>query len=219
MIHKIETMPWNLQAIAESLYNYISLYDDRFVLDSENDQLVVNNKFKVKVVLNQYSRPAFQIICNDEDHTAYTGGSGTSGSWSVSSVGVELIISDNLFYFRMWMNASQYVGFCWLIDENGVDFASPSICPTIINIEGCNFYNTVTGLPTVYKISPFINFAIPENQLLYTDESVLLSSTNGDLTIIPNTLSCSTLTRNQVITMRGKNYLAVGINTLILIEE
>lgn len=219
MIYKKETMPWSYSAAATSFYNYLSQYDNRFTLDSGNNTIDFDNKFKVKFTTGNYGRPALTIICSDTSQTQH-GTYSTGASWNnTSSVSCFLMIDTNFLYFKVIRDASNYVGFVWIKDKDNNNYAAGMAAGNQA-IDVLSFYNVVTNSNTDFKLSPFFNFEIPVGQVYYTDKCILLASTAGEAHEVNGWSSCSTVSLfDNYITIEGKNYYVIGNNTLIPVED
>lgn len=193
-----------------SLYNYLRLYSDRFTL--EDGYIIFDGKIKFKFTDN--TRPAPQVVCNDENNTVVT--LPQMGYWaSGGTVYTTLIITDKVFYlgFDRRIDNVYYV-LSIVIDDNDKYYTGGVLQNWSVN--SVTFYDTDTAI-SGYSIGKLFNFAIAPYNILYNNLCPIFysNSYNSD---IHDLISCSTVTQGQVITFQGQNYYALGTNVLVPID-
>lgn len=227
MIYKKETMAYNVNQQALSLYNYLHQYDNRFTLDGNNTSVDFNGIFKIKTLTDfPYNKPHWEIQCSNVNQTVYnTQPNQPNKSWwevnSAKPLWVRFLDSDNLVYLLAWRRDgdvnSDCIGFIYLHSSDGKHYAQ-TINPGTPTIDGRPYYNVVTGAPTPFSFKPFINFSISGSNILTADTCVLEPPTAGEAALLPDLRSCSTIARDKTITINGKNYYAPGTHVLVPLD-
>lgn len=236
MIFKKETMAWNWPGWTAStrqaldLYNYLHQYDNRFTLDGNNTSVDFNGIFKIKILADHSRyRPHWAIQCSNASQTVYdTQPSPPSRQWwfegGVTPLNVRFLETDNLIYFLAWPKDSSEssikdncIGFIYLRTLEGRHYAQ-TINPGTPEIDGRPYYNVATGAPTPFSFKPFINFSISGSNIFTADTCILESSVAGEIALLPDLRSCSTIARDKTITINGKNYYAPGTHVLVPLD-
>lgn len=199
---------------ASWFYNYLHQYDNRFTYDNSVN-INFDNKFTIQfTTAGSGYQPQFNIVCSDTDHTTY-GSYSSSISWQkISTVTAFLIITDELLYFRMGRNSSNYLGFVWLKDKNNVDYVA-GMSAGYQSINSLTFHKATANSTSPFRLSPFFNFPMPVGSIYMANTCLINTSTGQDIAEVADWCNCSTLTVNSIITVDGKNYYVLGENTLI----
>lgn len=122
----------------------------------------------------------------------------------------------------------------YLLFTNGYD--TRGACVFLEKIDGKWYYGYtapnafITGMYSIYNFNlactdgssghshrVILNFSSPLNTINYTTDSIFAGGYKEETD--PNTLSCTTVTAGNVITLEGENYFSVSSNTLILLDE
>lgn len=229
MIYKKETMAYNVNQQALSLYNYLHKYDDRFTLDGDNTSVDFNGIFKVKIASNfAYTCPHWIIQCSDANQTTYDTqpttpyGQYWNEYWYLNTIFVN---SENFIFFLAWPYAGRGpspeqsgIGFSYIKTEDNKHYAQ-TLNPGTPNIDGRPYYNVVTGANVTFTLSPFINFSVPIEEIYTADSCILLAPSTNEISTVPNFISCSTVAIDKILTLNGKNYYSAGAHTLVPLEE
>lgn len=189
---------------ADSIYQIISKYDNRFTHTSGTSIIRVNGSFDMEFTLDSNN----YILIDGRttplrDTTTYT---------------VTVIVSTTIFYFLLKTNNTAntpVTGFCW-IHENNNDFFGVAVSGTSTGqIDSMNFSNkAVSPENRYYSIKRHAQFSLINPSIVFITTSIIADN-GGNYFVLSELRSCSTTNFCSTLAINHTNYFAIGTNTLI----
>lgn len=206
--------------VADAIYDFISEYTDKISHESGTDILTFNNRFSIRTAkLDGSDNTNFYLIRGDATEVNL----GNFGYWVYNNSNVKMFLKilGNIFILKLVRESYPSEGygvFAW-IESDTSDFITPIIRTNAMSIDIGTYYNALLSAPNQnYSLKQMFSFSVDSQKLLFTDIAYI---SNSDNILIPiqNIYSCSTLTRDVVITMNGRNYYAIGANFIGLVGD
>lgn len=197
---------------------FINQYDNRITaLNGQTLQFL--DKFKIVHVLNGFSD---NVSIYDMEGNKIAG-YGRDRNYDTQTWNVSLISTEKFICFTE-STTHRYI---WIIDGNDIYFTFLCVATGAYGNGGIDLdCDSSAGYFTKIGDTSVKNFRVPKNfpysivspKIMFANTSVMIN-TSGETKIIDYFRSCSTVALGSNITVGGKNYYAVGTNTLIEVEE
>lgn len=207
-------------AVCQAIYDFVSLYTNKVSYTSGDTKLKFNDRFYLNLPdgfcgSNTGRGNAYLIR---EDGT--TSDLGNFGYWAYnnSAVLMKLKIVGSVFILQIVREAYPNectMGLFW-INNDDMEFFT-KVSTGVMSIDVGTYYDARTVEPTLYSLKTLIPFGVTPQKIAYTSYSYI---SNSDNILIPlnDIYSCSTITRDSLITISGQNYYAIGANFLIQVD-
>lgn len=195
---------------ALKIYNFISQYDNRFEYVSGSNKIIFDDKFMVHFDNSNN-------CVNVKDMSDNLLSTYSNSKYTISNVPVIFITDTNFVMFKVSTTYAWY----WVIQGNE-DFFSFMYYPWYgYNVDSTNAENKFTRIQTQSK-----NCGIPQNfpytvispKIMFANNNVMLD-TSGNAFKIDSLKACSTVALDSNVAVNGKNYYALGTNTLIEVVD
>lgn len=204
---------------AENIKNYFESLDDRFVCTVSGTQITIVIADAVTIVFNvetSYWRSPFTITVNSTTE---------SNNIQYGSKEVITIIADDLIYLHFCDESGRRITILYE-NINGVDYAGYK--GTQGNTMSQPFSNYDISQFTIYKVgdttttyahTAALNYARSEATTIDFIAADILKSGSTKVETDENLIGCSAVTPGATISFQGKNYFAVGANSLIKLDD
>lgn len=204
-------------AVCQAIYDFVSLYTNKVSYTSGDTKLKFNDRFYFSIPNGIENRVHMYLI--REDETSVDLGN-IFGYWVYNNSPMQMTLKIVGPVFILKIVRENYSGDCgsiYWIDNGDNDFFTAIQYGTTMSIDVGSYYDARTIEPTVYTIKKLIPFTIEPQQIAYTSYSYISNSDNI-LIRLNDVCSCSTIARDSLITISGKNYYAIGTNLLICVS-
>lgn len=211
-------------SVADAAFNYLTQYTNKVTHVAGTTSLEFDNEFSIKFPSNGIGRNLFlTLVRNDETTTTMPAGFGYWASGNQTAT-FRLMIIDNIFIFTMIRTGLAHEQgvhqIIWI--KNGDNDFVTDVNHTDMTVNAIDITTTYLDANTDdtgnWTLQQLIPFSVATPNILYSN-TAFLTNTANTVELLDNILSCSTITREIVITINGKNYYSVGTNFLVLIED
>lgn len=220
----IDDMPRNAtgtstpENYAKCIYDLFSEFDSRFSYTEGNDYITVDNKFKIKFYKGGWDHLGFQIL-NINDTVIFSRSTSVGGNIGIATYNVDIIATNDLFYAFVYSSTGSDNGFVFFwhtkndknfvgltLPDNGGPLSAGYIENSTIACVEDSSANFKFMTPTTYTLS--------SPKLLFSDIQAIYGDT-GTYSVVDEFKSCSLVNFRSTVSTGGKNYYAIGKNTLI----
>ena len=201
-------------AICQAIYDFVSLYTDKISYTSGESRLKFNNRFYFSIPNGIATYATTYLIREDSTQVDL----GNFGYWAYnnSPMQMTLKIVGPAFILKLVRESfPDNFGSIFWINNGDTEFFN-KINTEVMSIDVGNYHDARTVEPTIYSLKTLIPFTIESQQIAYTGTSYIANSDNI-LISLDGIYSCSTISRDILITISGKNYYAIGTNLLICV--
>ena len=186
--------------LADSIYNILSKYDNRFTHTTGTTIINVDDIFDLTITKSgSYYIDGKKVPF--EDGITYN---------------VTTIITDTIVSMSFLNRGSPHkqVAICWIKQGTknyfGVSLDGTNKAP----IENLSFRSIEEPNNTYYQILKHAQFSLVGSSIVFITSSVL-SDGAGNFTVLNDLRSCSNVTFNTTVSVNHSNYYAMGTNTLV----
>ena len=207
----------NAVEYAKCIYNLFSAHDNRFSYTEDDDYIVVNNAFKIYFIKSGWDQMGWKIVNLNDESLLQKRTNGMGGTNNVAVYNADIISSPGFFYAMIYnpSNKPQGTMFFWHtknnknyigIPQDGVGgWSTPIEAGAITCIEESDATCKIPT-PTVYGLT--------SPKLMFSDIQFVYGNT-GTYSIIDELKVCSYVQYMSTVSTGGKNYYAIGNNSLI----
>ena len=207
--------------VCQTIYDFVSLYTNKVSYTSGDTKLKFNDRFYHNLPNGLYnqsaSSKAIAYLIREDGTTADLG---NFGYWAYnnSAVLMKLKIVGPVFILQIVREAYPSectMGLFW-INNGDMEFFT-KVSTDAMSIDVGTYHDARTVEPTIYSLKTLMPFGMTFQKIAYTSYSYIY---NSDNVLIPlnDIYSCSTITRDSLITISGQNYYAIGANFLIQVD-
>lgn len=203
--------------VCKAIYDFVSLYTNKVSYTSGDTKLKFNDRFYFSIPNGIENREHVYLIREDETSVDL---SNVFGYWAYNNSPMQMTLKIVGPVFILKIVRENYSGDCgsiYWIDNGDNDFFNAIQYGTTMSIDVGTYHDARTVEPTLYSLKTLIPFGVTAQKIAYTGYSYIA---NSDNILIPlNAIySCSTITRDSLITISGQNYYAIGANFLIQVD-
>lgn len=203
-------------AVCKAIYDFVSPYTNKVSYVSGETQIKFNDRFYFNLPNGFGSYGRGYLIREDTSQLDL----GNFGYWATGTQQVQMTlkIADSIFIIRFVRasNPTDGYGTLYWISESDYEFFT-MIRSNTLSIDVGSYYDARVNNLQMYSLKTLIPFTLPPQKIAYTDYAYISNSDNI-LIRLNDTYSCSTLTRDSLITISGQNYYAIGANFLIQVD-
>lgn len=204
-------------AVCQAIYDFVSLYTNKVSYTSGDTKLKFNDRFYFSIPNGIENRVHMYLI--REDETSVDLGN-IFGYWVYNNSPMQMTLKIVGPVFILKIVRENYSGDCgsiYWIDNGDNDFFTAIQYGTTMSIDVGTYYDARTVEPTLYSLKTLMPFGMTFQKIAYTSYSYISNSDNI-LIQLNDIYSCSTITRDSLITISGQNYYAIGANFLIQVD-
>lgn len=206
---------------AKCIYDLFSAHDNRFSYSEGDDYITVDNKFKIKFYKGGWDHLGFQIL-NLNDTVIFSRSTSAGGNINVAIYNADIISTPDFFYAYVYSSTGSDQGFVFFWhtknNKNFVGLTLPENGGPLTNgyLENSTIACIEDSSANFKFVSP-TTYAISSPELVFSDIQIIYGDT-GTYSIVDELKSCSHVNFKSTISTGGKNYYAIGQNTLIEVE-
>lgn len=202
---------------AKCIYNLFSAHDNRFSYTEGDDYIVVNNIFKVYFIKSGWDQMGWKIVDLNENTLCQYRTNGMGGTNNNPTFNADIISSPGLFYAMIYSANGNGQGtlFFWHTknNKNFIGIPGDGGGPLSVPIEN-TVISCIEESNTTFKIPTPTIYGLESPRLLFSDIQFVYGNT-GTYSIIDELKVCSYVQYRSTVSTGGKNYYAIGNNTLI----
>lgn len=219
LIYRTKTVSIDISsgaAVCKAIYDFISPYTNKVSYVSSETRIKFNDRFYFNLPNGFGSYGKGYLIREDASQLDF----GNFGYWATGTQQVQMAlkIAGPVFIIRFVRasNPTEGYGTLYWISEGDYEFFN-MIRSNTLSIDAGSYYDARVNNLQTYSLKTLIPFTLPPQKIAYTDYAYISNSDNI-LIRLNDTYSCSTLTRDSLITISGQNYYAIGANFLIQVD-
>lgn len=203
-------------AICAAIYDFVSPYTNKVSYTPGETRIKFNDRFYFNLPNGFAAYSRAYLIREDASQLDL----GNFGYWAsgTQQVQMTLKIAGPVFIMK-FVRASnpENLGTIYWIDNGDNDFFNAISYASVMSIDVGTYHDARTVEPTIYSLKTLMPFGITSQKIAYTSYSYISNSDNA-LIQLNDIYSCSTITRDSLITISGQNYYAIGANFLIQVD-
>ena len=217
LIYRTKTVSINIGSGVDdckAIYDFVSPYTDKVSYVSGETQIKFNDRFYFN--LPNGFRGKGYLILEDTSQLEL----GNFGYWATGTQQVQMTlkIAGPVFIIRFVRvsNPTEGYGTLYWISESDYEFFN-LIRSNTLSIDAGSYYDARVNNLQTYSVKTLIPFGVTPQKIAYTSYAYISNSDNI-LIRLNDIYSCSTITRDSLITISGQNYYAIGTNFLIQVD-
>lgn len=207
--------PTNGVSICQAIYNFVSTYTDKISYTSGESRIKFNDKFYFSIPNGFSSYGNGYLIREDSSQL----GLGNFQYWTSGAQGLRMTLKivGPVFILRLARDSNpENRGTIYWIDSNEKQLFT-KVASDTLSIDIGSYYDALVEGP-VYSLKTLINFSAPPQKIAYSGYACATDA-SSNLVQLSGLYSCSTATRDLVLTISGRNYYVIGANFLVDISS
>lgn len=219
LIYRTKTVSINVgsgAAVCKAIYDFVSPYTNKVSYVSGETQIKFNDRFYLNIPNGFGSYGRGYLIREDASQLDL----GNFGYWATGNQQVQMAlkIAGPVFIIRFVRasNPTEGYGTLYWISESDYEFFT-MIRSNTLSIDVGSYYDARVNNLQTYSLKTLMPFGVTPQKIAYTSYAYISNSDNI-LIRLNDIYSCSTITRDSLITIFGQNYYAIGANFLIQVD-
>lgn len=224
----INNMPRNAEGTstgenyAQCIYELFSAHDNRFTHEAGTDYILVDNKFKIQFFKGGWDHLGFRVL-DLNDNIIFSRSTSAGGNNNIAMYNADLLCTTNFFYAYVYSATGTDNGFCFFWhtknDKNFVGLTLPENGGVLTAgyIENSTIA-CIEDSSALFKFCKPSDYTLVSPKIAFSNIQLIYGNT-GTFSIVDELKSCSLIPFKTTITINGKNYYAIGQNTLLEIES
>lgn len=216
LIYRTKTVSIDIKSgatVCKAIYDFVSTYTNKVSYVSGETQIKFNDTFYFNLP-NGFGNG--YLIREDASQLNL----GNFGYWAsgTQQVQMTLKIAGPVFIIRFVRvsNPTEGYGTLYWISESDYEFFT-LIRSNTLSIDVGSYYDARVNNLQTYSVKTLMPFGVTPQKIAYTSYAYISNSDNI-LIRLNDIYSCSTITRDSLITISGQNYYAIGTNFLIQVD-
>lgn len=207
---------------ADAMYNFISQYDNRFSHTNNTYIIRFDNKFDIEFRADNGNSSGATVLDLEGNVISYYGRDGGY----LTNQPVSLIVDTNFVCYKepswkwFWFKQDSEDYFSFMAAQSSDARARNYEIDnetTYTNSRKMSYFTQISTEEKKWRIPKNFNYGLVSPKIMYANSTVIVDE-SGNAKKIDVLKSCSTVALESNVTVNGKNYYAVGTNTLVEVE-